>query len=121
MRGCGQFGGRAGCARTSGSPVLPARAVQWRERMSAAGCGVRTTRWSYALVIGLVLFLLGLSATAGVDQASAASSTGTVLSIAAGDGGHSAIIPGPAVSSPIYYPASLAADRHGNVFVSFSS
>ena len=57
----------------------------------------------------------------GAPTVVAAPTPGSTLSILAGDGNYSGVVPGPAASSPIYYPQLLAADGLGNVFVAFES
>jgi CshA-type fibril repeat protein len=57
----------------------------------------------------------------GASTAVGAPTPGSTLSILAGDGNYSAVVPGPAASSPMYYPQLLATDGLNNVFVGFES
>lgn len=56
-----------------------------------------------------------------VDPAAGAAGTGSTLSIYGGNDTFTAITPGPATSSSLYYPRRLASDASGNIYFSFNS
>src|SRR4051794_24369021 len=99
-----------------GSVLRPRFMVRW----VTVSIGSATRRRRGAMVVGISgLGVAGLVAALFAPWADASSSPGTALSIFAGSGALSQLVPGPGISSPMDYPKTLSSDSAGNLYVAF--